>query len=85
VPHLQAADPHEDDATQPHVLLAGLGSRPAKPAHAVAPPAPAQVEPPAAVGPPAGADACPPAARPQELAAADRRRPRPQSAQLTGV
>ena len=28
----------EDDATQPHVLLAGLRSRPAKPAHAVTPP-----------------------------------------------
>jgi hypothetical protein len=36
----------EDDATQPHVLLAGLRTRPAKPAHAAAPPAPSAVAPP---------------------------------------
>jgi hypothetical protein len=35
-----SAGPDEDDATQPHVLLAGLRTRPAKPAHAVTPPAP---------------------------------------------
>jgi hypothetical protein len=35
-----ATGPDEDDATQPHVLLAGLQTRPVKPAHAVAPPAP---------------------------------------------
>jgi len=31
-------DPDQDDATQPHVLLAGMRGRPAKPAHAVTPP-----------------------------------------------
>jgi hypothetical protein len=31
--------PDEEDATRPHVLLAGACSRPAKPAHAVSPPA----------------------------------------------
>jgi hypothetical protein len=33
----------EDDATRPHVLLAGLRSRPPKPDHAVAPPVTPQV------------------------------------------
>ena len=32
------ADPDEADATRPHALLAGLGTRPAKPAHATTPP-----------------------------------------------
>lgn len=31
--------PDEDDATRPHVLLAGAGARPVKPVHAVTPPA----------------------------------------------
>ena len=35
---LDASPGPEDDATQPHVLLAGLRTRPAKPAHAVTPP-----------------------------------------------
>jgi len=30
----------EEDATRPHALLAGMRTRPAKPAHAVQPPAP---------------------------------------------
>jgi hypothetical protein len=30
----------ESEATRPHALLAAMGTRPAKPAHAVAPPAP---------------------------------------------
>jgi hypothetical protein len=38
-----AAD--EDDATRPHALLAAMGSRPAKPGHAVTPPAPRSGEP----------------------------------------
>jgi hypothetical protein len=38
-PAQSAAGPDEDDATQPHVLLAGR-SRPLKPPHAVTPPAP---------------------------------------------
>jgi hypothetical protein len=37
-PRLRAAGPDEDDATQPHVLLAGMRNRPIKPAHAVTPP-----------------------------------------------
>jgi hypothetical protein len=32
--------PDEADATRPHAMLAGLGVRPAKPAHAMRPPAP---------------------------------------------
>ena len=32
--------PDENDATQPHVLLASMRSRPLKPPHAVTPPAP---------------------------------------------
>jgi hypothetical protein len=47
-----AADPDEADATRPHLMLAGLGTRPAKPVHATRPPAPPApepwVEPPAA-------------------------------------
>ena len=39
-PGRQDAEADQDDATQPHVLLAGLRTRPAKPAHAVTPPAP---------------------------------------------
>jgi len=39
-PRQRATGPDEDDATQPHVLLAGMRGRPAKPAHAVTPPAP---------------------------------------------
>jgi hypothetical protein len=40
-----SADP-DDDATRPHAMLAGLvGTRPAKPLHAVRPPAPAAAEP----------------------------------------
>jgi hypothetical protein len=40
-------DQHEDDATRPHALLAAMrGSRPAKPDHAVAPPATARPLPP---------------------------------------
>jgi hypothetical protein len=35
------AAPEEDDATRPHSLLAGLRTGPARPAHAVRPPAPA--------------------------------------------
>ena len=38
----------EDDATQPHVLLAGLRTRPTKPAHAVTPPVAPPVPPPVA-------------------------------------
>ena len=34
------ADPDEDDATRPHVLLADLRTRPRKPAHARTPPPP---------------------------------------------
>ena len=30
--------PDDEDETRPHVLLAGAGSRPAKPSHAVSPP-----------------------------------------------
>ncbi|MFD2090481.1 hypothetical protein [Blastococcus deserti] len=41
----------EDDATRPHALLAGMRTRPAKPAHAVAPPPPV---PPAALPPAPG-------------------------------
>jgi hypothetical protein len=36
----RSADEPEDDATRPHVLLPGTRKRGAKPAHAVAPPAP---------------------------------------------
>ena len=36
-PRQRDARPDDDDATQPHVLLAGMG-RPPKPAHAVTPP-----------------------------------------------
>jgi hypothetical protein len=36
----RAAAPDEADATRPHAMLAGLGTRPAKPEHATAPPAP---------------------------------------------
>jgi len=32
-------DPDEADATRPHSMLAGVTSRPAKPAHAITPPA----------------------------------------------
>ena len=32
------AAPDQDDATRPHVLLAGMRTRPAKPAHATTPP-----------------------------------------------
>jgi hypothetical protein len=32
------ADPDEADATRPHAMLGGLGTRPAKPAHATTPP-----------------------------------------------
>jgi hypothetical protein len=39
-PRQQTTGSDEVDATQPHVLLAGMRGRPAKPAHAVAPPAP---------------------------------------------
>lgn len=43
-PRQRATAPDEDDATRPHVLLAGM-RRAAKPAHAVAPPpAPCQAE-----------------------------------------
>jgi hypothetical protein len=45
----RAADPgatdDEDDATRPHALLAVIRTRPAKPAHAVQPPAPAPTAP----------------------------------------
>ncbi len=37
-PRQRALGPDEVDATQPHVLLAGMRGRPAKPAHAVTPP-----------------------------------------------
>ena len=86
VPDPRAVSPDGDDATQPHVLLAGLRTRPAKPAHAVTPPAPRQVEPPAP-RPAPRPERMPsrPAVRTPESAPADRRRPRPQSAQLTGV
>jgi hypothetical protein len=35
----RAAAPDEADATRPHAMLAGLGTRPAKPEHATTPPA----------------------------------------------
>jgi hypothetical protein len=38
-------DPDEADATRPHAMLAGLGFRPAKPAHAMKPPPPRVDEP----------------------------------------
>jgi hypothetical protein len=38
----------EDDATRPHALLAAITTRPAKPAHAVQPPAPVPTAPPLA-------------------------------------
>jgi hypothetical protein len=91
VPRQSATEPGEDDATQPHVLFAGLHSRPAKPAHAVTPPAPREVALPAPrraarpdrmPAPPARS-----AVRAEEFTAADRRRPRPerQPAQFSGV
>jgi hypothetical protein len=39
-PRLSPAEREGDDATQPHVLLASMQGRPAKPAHALTPPAP---------------------------------------------
>jgi hypothetical protein len=36
----RAGEPDQDDATRPHVLFAGPGSRPPKPGHAVVPPLP---------------------------------------------
>ena len=46
-PRQRDASPEpEDDATQPHVLLAGLRTRPAKPTHAVTPPVARSVAPP---------------------------------------
>jgi hypothetical protein len=38
MPRQRDAGPDQDDATQPHVLLAGMRTRPPKPAHAVTPP-----------------------------------------------
>ena len=38
--------PDEDDATRPHVLLAGMRTRPSKPAHATTPPRPRVPAPP---------------------------------------
>jgi hypothetical protein len=40
VPAGRPASPDEDDETRPHALLAALSSRPARPVHAVTPPAP---------------------------------------------
>ena len=74
-----------DDATQPHVLLAGLRSRPAKPAHAVTPPPPRGADGP----PPAPSFPTPPYRRPMGPPAEhDRRRwagTERSSAELTGV
>lgn len=77
---LGAAPEPEDDATQPHVLLAGMRGRPDKPAHAVTPPAPR---------PRPAQMPVPPARRPVRAAFdPDRRRRSPTertSAELSGV
>jgi hypothetical protein len=49
------APPEQNDATRPHALLAAMRTRPAKPAHATAPPAPRSPRP-AVAAPPAGTD-----------------------------
>jgi hypothetical protein len=74
-PRQRATEPDEDDATQPHVLLAGMRGRPAKPAHAVTPPSAAPRRPSLPL----------PAARPEP--AFDRRRPWAErhAAELSGV
>ncbi len=64
--------PDEDDATRPHVLLAGLRTRPAKPAHAVVPPSAPPVERP--VAPPTPRDRSMPPRPARDVPAADRRR-----------
>ena len=69
------AEEPEDDATRPHALLAAMRTRPAKPAHAVSPPAPPE---------PVALPAAPPVAEPD----AERRgheRPERHSAYLSVV
>jgi hypothetical protein len=59
----------EDDATRPHALVAALRTRPAKPAHAVQPPAPGAPSPRPAtpVEPPVRNEPAVPVRRNQEL------------------
>jgi hypothetical protein len=90
-PRQRADDPEPDDATQPHVLLAGLRGRPAKPAHAVTPPAArpprTSATRPAVQPEPGRTPPSRPAVRAEEGATPERRRVRPERlpAQLSGV
>jgi hypothetical protein len=65
------AAPDEDDATRPHVLLAGMGSRPRKPDHATTPPPRPRVAAPAPIERPYAGE---PVERPRVPTVLERRR-----------